>query len=429
MNILDVEAQEILDSRGNPTVEAEVILDNGIRATASVPSGASTGSHEALELRDKDERYGGKGVQKAVNHVNEVIAFALRGKDILNQKDIDAILLETDNSDNKEHLGANAILAVSMAVVKAASASLQLPLYRYVARLFGNGEDTFTMPVPMMNVLNGGKHAVNSADIQEFMLVPVGAPSIQEAVRWGSEIFHTLGKMLEKQGFQTTVGDEGGYAPSLGSNEKPLELIVEAIQTAGYLPGQQVAIALDPAASSFYSNGNYVLKAENKTLSSEQLIERYEQWCSTYPIVSIEDGLMEDDWQGFSTLTARLGKRIQIVGDDLFVTNPLRLQKGIQEKAANAILIKLNQIGTVSETIEAMQLAKHAGMSAIVSHRSGETEDTFIADFVVGAGTGQIKTGSLSRSERVAKYNRLMEIERELGEKATYGKVGLHFEL
>ncbi len=422
MKISQIVAQEILDSRGNPTIEAKVTLENGLSASAAVPSGASTGSHEALELRDGDpRRYQGKGVLKAVTNVNEVISPKLVGMDVTQQRELDQVMLDLDGTENKDKLGANAILSVSMACTKAAALALDIPLYQYIAQLFGNPTDHYTMPIPMMNVLNGGKHALGSTDMQEYMIMPIGAPSIVEAVRWGSEVFLTLGKMLKAKGFQTTVGDEGGYAPSLKRNEEPLELIIEAITKAGYRPGDDIAIAQDPASTEFYDaeKGKYLLKTENKELTSAKMVDLYADWIEKYPIVSIEDGLAEDDWAGFTTMTAQLGTRIQIVGDDLFVTNPKRLQKGIDEKAANSILIKLNQIGTVSETIDAIQLAKSAGMTAVVSHRSGETEDAFIADFVVGAGTGQIKTGSMCRSERIAKYNQLMRIERELGDKAS----------
>lgn len=419
MKIAQIFAQEILDSRGNPTVEATVVLENGMRASSAVPSGASTGSHEALELRDGDKnRYGGKGVLKAVEAVNTTIAAAVVGMDASDQKKIDAKMIELDGTATKSNLGANAILSVSMAVVKVAALSLNIPVYQYVARLFGNSETEYTMPIPMMNLLNGGKHALGSTDMQEYMVMPIGAPSIAEAVRWGSEVFQVLGKMLKEKGFQTTVGDEGGYAPSLKRNEEPLELMIEAITKAGYKPGVDIALAQDPASSEFFEDGKYQLKTEGKALTSSEMVELYASWMEKYPIVSIEDGFAEDDWEGFATQTARMGDKIQIVGDDLYVTNPERLQKGIDTKASNSILIKLNQIGTVSETIDAIKLAKANNMTAVVSHRSGETEDAFIADFVVGAGTGQIKTGSACRSERIAKYNQLMRIERELGSKA-----------
>jgi enolase len=419
MQIRQIQAQEILDSRGNPTVETKITLDNGISASAAVPSGASTGTHEALELRDGDEnRYLGKGVLKAVANVNNVIAPELIGMDVTDQKALDEKMIELDGTSHKTKLGANAILSVSMAAAKAAAQVKEMPLYAYISTLFGKKPETYTIPLPMMNVLNGGKHALGSADMQEFMIMPIGAPNFQEALRWGSEIFHILGKILKEQGQQTTVGDEGGYAPRLDSNEAPLQLIVEAIKKAGYEPGKDVAIAMDPAASEFYKDGKYNLAIEGKKLTSEELVDRYTEWVEKYPIVSIEDGHAEDDWQGFKLMVEKLGDKIQIVGDDLFVTNPERLKKGIEEKAANSILIKLNQIGTVTETVQTVQIAYDAGMTAVVSHRSGETEDTFIADFVVGAGTGQIKSGSASRSERIAKYNQLMRIERELGDRA-----------
>lgn len=420
MKISSIFAQEVLDSRGNPTVMATLTLENGSSVEAMVPSGASTGSHEALELRDEDKsRFGGKGVLKAVANVNDVIAPALIGMDATAQQEIDDKMLALDGTPTKSKLGANAILAVSMAVTKAGALASGKKLYAYIAELFGNSADSFKMPIPMMNVLNGGKHALGSTDMQEYMIMPIGAPSIAEAVRWGAETFHALGKMLKEKGFQTTVGDEGGYAPSLKRNEEPLELIIAAIEKAGYRPGVDIAIAQDPASSEFFKDGKYHLATENKSLTSEEMVELYASWVEKYPIVSIEDGLSEDDWSGFAAQTARIGNRVQIVGDDLFVTNVERLQKGIDAKAGNSILIKLNQIGSVSETIAAMKLASAHGFTSVVSHRSGETEDSFIADFVVGAGSGQIKTGSLSRSDRIAKYNRLMVIERELGSKAT----------
>lgn len=419
MQIVKVIAREILDSRGNPTVETTVELENGLKATSAVPSGASTGSHEALELRDGDvKRYGGKGVLQAVENVNTRIAQKVIGMDVTDQAKIDEVMLALDGTPSKSVLGANAILSVSMAVCKAAALAKGVPLYQHIAELFGNPTDHYTMPIPMMNVLNGGKHAIKSTDMQEFMIMPIGAPSIREAVRYGAEVFATLAKILKKQGFATTVGDEGGYAPSLKANEEPLKLMIQAITEAGYVPGKDIAIALDPASTEFYADGKYQLATEGKSLTSSEMVELYAKWIAQYPIVSIEDGLSEDDWAGFAEMTTKVGATTQIVGDDLFVTNPERLQKGIDAKAGNSILIKLNQIGSVSETIKTIQLAKSAGMTAVVSHRSGETEDTFIADFVVGAGTGQIKTGSLCRSERIAKYNQLMRIEEELGSKA-----------
>ena len=430
MKIKSILAQEILDSRGNPTILTTLELENGQTVTSGVPSGASTGSHEAIELRDNDKkRYGGKGVLQAVANVNDMIAPALIGLEVNQQKVIDDKMLALDGTDNKAKLGANAILSVSMTVTKAAALSEQKPIYQYVAELFGNDTEHYVLPIPMMNVLNGGKHAQKSTDMQEFMIMPLGAPSMAEAVRYGSETFHQLGKILSQKGFATTVGDEGGYAPSLDSNHAPLDLIVQAITEAGYQPRTQIAIALDPAASEFYleDQDKYDLKVENKQADREELIALYSSWLDKYPLVSVEDGLAEDDWEGWIEMNAKLGKRLQIVGDDLFVTNPVRLKRGIESQAANSILIKLNQIGTVSETIETIQLAKANGYTAVVSHRSGETEDSFIADFVVGAGTGQIKTGSLSRSERVAKYNRLMVIERELGTRASYAKFPFNF--
>jgi enolase len=419
MKIQHISAQEILDSRGNPTVLALVTTEDGHEVSAMVPSGASTGVHEALELRDNDNRFGGKGVLTAVKNVNDIIAPALQGMDVTKQQEIDVKMIELDGTPTKSKLGANAILAVSLAVTRAGAHAKGMKLYEYVAHLFGNNTDSYIMPIPMMNVLNGGKHAQGSTDMQEYMIMPVGAPSVAEAVRWGAEVFHTLGKILKAEGFQTTVGDEGGYAPSLQHNERPLELIIEAITKAGYIPGEQIAIAQDPAASEFFENGTYQLATENKQLSSQEMISLYTEWLQKYPIVSIEDGLAQDDWTGFVEMNKQVGDTIQIVGDDLLVTNVERLQKAIELKACNSILVKLNQIGTVSETIAAITLAHQNDMTAIVSHRSGETEDSFIADFVVGAGAGQIKTGSLSRSDRVAKYNRLMVIERELGDKAS----------
>ncbi len=420
MKIVKITGREILDSRGSPTVEATVELENGSKATSAVPSGASTGSHEALELRDGDvKRFGGKGVLKAVDNVNKAIAAKVVGMDPSDQAAVDAAMLQLDGTPTKEVLGANAILAVSMAVCKAAAMAKGVPLYQHVAELFGYPTDRYVMPIPMMNVLNGGKHAIKSTDMQEFMVMPIGASSLHEAVRYGAEVFAVLAKILKKMGFATTVGDEGGYAPSLKANEEPLKLMIQAITEAGFVPGKDIAIALDPASTEFYADGKYDLATEGKKLTSAEMVELYSKWIEQYPIVSIEDGLAEDDWAGFTDMTAKVGAKLQIVGDDLFVTNPERLQKGIDLKAGNSILIKLNQIGTVSETIEAIKLAKSAGMTAVVSHRSGETEDTFIADFVVGAGTGQIKTGSLCRSERIAKYNQLMRIEEELGDRAT----------
>lgn len=419
MKISKITAREILDSRGNPTVETDVALDDGSFGRAAVPSGASTGSHEAVELRDSDKRrYSGKGVQKAVTNVNSIIADALLGKEF-DQKSLDNALISIDGTPNKVRLGANAILGVSMAFSRAAAASLNTPLYLYFNSIAKTG-NMIQLPVPMMNILNGGKHAEKSADFQEFMIMPIGAPSFKEALRMGAEIFHSLKKILHDKGFATTVGDEGGFAPSLSSNEAAIEIILQAVKNAGYSAGKDIVLALDVAATELYKDRKYHLACENRSLTSEEMIAFYESWCEKYPIVSIEDGLAEDDWAGYGSLTEKLGGKIQIVGDDLFVTNIERLARGISEKAANSILIKLNQIGTVSETIDAINLAKKAGYTSIISHRSGETEDTTIADFVVGTGTGQIKTGSLSRTERVAKYNQLLRLEEELGEKAIY---------
>lgn len=421
MKITNVMAEEILDSRGNPTLQAHITLDDGSIHISAVPSGASTGSHEALELRDGDKsRYGGKGVTKAVENVNKIIAPTLVGLDNFDQVKIDEGMIALDGTETKSKLGANAILAVSMAVTRAGAHAAGLPLYAYIATLFGKSTDKFILPVPMMNVLNGGKHATGSSDMQEFMIMPTGAPSIAEAVRYGSEVFQTIGKILHDGGHATSVGDEGGYAPSLGSNEAPLKLILQAIEKAGYKAGTDIGIALDPASTEFYAEGKYNLASESVVETSQQMVARYAKWMEMYPIISLEDGLAEDDWDGWTALTAAVGKDHQLVGDDLFVTNVARLQMGIDKKAGNSILIKLNQIGSVTETVRAIELATKSGMTSVVSHRSGETEDTFIADFVVGAGTGQIKTGSLCRSERIAKYNRLMSIERELGNRASY---------
>ncbi len=417
--IKKVFAREILDSRGNPTVEVDLWISassadaSGVAfGRAAVPSGASTGTHEAVELRDGDKnRYGGKGVLKAVENVNTVIAKAIEGQDF-DQKTLDQTLIDLDGTENKSKLGANAILGVSLAFAHASAGALGKNLWQYFKDISGTTKTV--MPRPMMNILNGGAHAKGSTDIQEFMIVPIGAPNFKEALRYGAEVFHTLKKILTEKGLSTTVGDEGGFAPKLGSNEGALELIMEAINKAGYKPGTDIALALDVASSELYKDGNYVLAIEGKTLTSEQMIDLYEEWMQKYPIISIEDGLAEDDWSGWQKMTERLGSKLQIVGDDLFVTNIKRLQKGISEKAGNSILIKLNQIGTVSETINAINMAKEAGFTAVVSHRSGETEDATIADFVVGLGTGQIKTGSLCRSDRTAKYNQLLRIEEQL---------------
>jgi enolase len=414
--IQDIVAREILDSRGNPTVEVMVTLLGGAVGVAGVPSGASTGAHEAVELRDGDKsRYGGKGVLKAIKNVNETINDAVTGLDALNQVALDQTLLELDGTLNKESLGANAILGASLAIAKAAAAALDLPLYRYIG-----GVGAATLPVPMMNILNGGKHAENSTDVQEFMVLPVGASSMAEAVRMCAEVYHALKKVLHDRKLNTNVGDEGGFAPSLGSNREALEVILAAIEAAGYKPGVDIYMGIDPAASEFYENGKYVLAREGRTLSAGELVSLYEQWVGEYPIISIEDGLAEDDWEGFALLTQRLGGKIQIMGDDLFVTNVVRLGRGIREGICNSILIKLNQIGTLTETLAAIEMAKQARYTAVVSHRSGETEDTTIADLVVAANAGQIKTGAPARSERVAKYNRLMAIEQELGRAARY---------
>jgi len=409
----DIVAREILDSRGNPTIEVEVLLMGGERGVAAVPSGASTGAHEAVELRDGDKsRYAGKGVLSAVNNVNESIREAIAGFDATDQVTLDELMIELDGTPNKGALGANAILGVSLAVAKAAANAQQQPLYRYLG-----GVSARTLPVPMMNILNGGKHADNSTDMQEYMILPLGAPSFREALRMGSEVYQSLKKVLHGKRLNTNVGDEGGFAPSLSSNREALEVIVAAIEEAGYKPGLDIFLGMDPAASEFYENGKYVLAREGRTLNSREMIELYEQWLNEYPIISIEDGLAEDDWEGWQHLSQRLGNRVQLVGDDLFVTNTERLKRGIQEQSANSILIKLNQIGTLTETLEAIEMAKRASFTAVVSHRSGETEDTTIADLVVATNAGQIKTGAPARSERVAKYNRLLVIEEELGEK------------
>jgi len=415
--IASVTAREILDSRGDPTVAVDMTLAGGARATAMVPSGASTGAHEAVELRDGDKkRYRGKGVRKAVANVNDVIAHAVAGMDAADQAAIDDHLLALDGTPNKAKLGANAILGVSLAAARAAAAARGVPLYRHLG-----GAEAHVLPVPLMNVLNGGKHATDSADMQEYMLVPIGAPSFREAIRMGSEVFHALKAELHDRGLSTGVGDEGGFAPSgLRSNEQPIELILGAIEKAGYHPGRDVALALDPASTELYQNGRYALAREARALDSSGMVALYRDWTERYPIVSIEDGLAEDDWAGWKTLTTELGDRLQLVGDDLFVTNVTRIERGVREGIANAVLIKVNQIGTLSETIAAIELAQRSGYATVMSHRSGETEDTTIADLAVALGTGQIKTGSLSRSERNAKYNRLMEIELELGAGAHY---------
>jgi len=416
--VREVRAMEILDSRGNPTLRVFVALDNGLSVSASVPSGASTGENEAVELRDGDEkRYGGKGVLQAAANVNEVIAPRLVGMEPFRQAEIDRMMIDLDGTPNKGKLGANAILGVSMAVARAAAGASDLPLYSYLG-----GPGALRIPVPMMNILNGGKHADNSVDFQEFMVMPIGAPSFSEALRYGAETFHSLKGILKKKGYSTSVGDEGGFAPYLKSNEEACEVIIEAIEAVGYVPGKDIAIALDPAASSFFENGVYNLsKSGQGNKNSSEMTAVYRSWVNKYPIVSLEDGLAENDWNGFREQTADLGGKIQIVGDDLYVTNTRFIERGIREKATNAVLIKLNQIGTVTETIEAVELCRKAGWGFVISHRSGETEDSFIADFAVAMGGGQIKTGSLCRSERIVKYNRLLEIESELRRAASFG--------
>ncbi len=409
--------REILDSRGNPTVEAEVTLRDGAFGRAAVPSGASTGEHEAVELRDGDKRhYLGKGVLQAVDNINTILARELGGHEASEQSQIDARMIALDGTANKGKLGANAILAVSMAVCRAAAQSSRVPLYRYLG-----GLQARILPVPMMNVLNGGVHADNTVDFQEFMIMPVGAETFADALRMGAETFHTLKKVLKERGYNTSVGDEGGFAPSLKSNVEAVELLLEAIEAAGYSPGHDICLALDPASSEMFQDGKYVFfKSDKAKKSSDEMVKLYEEWTRQYPIISIEDGLAQDDWEGWKTLTEAIGEKVQLVGDDLFVTNTDRLQRGIEEGTANSILIKLNQIGTVTETIRAIELGRRHGYTAVVSHRSGETEDAFIADFVVGLGTGQIKTGSASRSDRIAKYNQLLRIEEELGASAEF---------
>ncbi|MGH2504164.1 MAG: phosphopyruvate hydratase, partial [Ktedonobacterales bacterium] len=418
-----VHGRAVLDSRGNPTVEVDVRLESGALGRAAVPSGASTGAHEAVELRDGDpKRYGGKGVLTAVGNVNEALQDALTGLDALDQVGIDEQMIALDGTDNKGRLGANAILGVSLAIARAAAAAVDVPLYRYMG-----GVSARTLPVPMMNVLNGGKHAENSTDLQEFMILPVGAPTFAEAVRWCAEVYHALKAVLHDKGLNTNVGDDGGFAPSLGSNREALDLLVAGIEKAGYKPGEQICLGMDPAASEFYKDGTYVLEREGRTLTASEMVALYEQWLDAYPIISIEDGLAEDDWHGWAELTKRLGGRVQLVGDDIFVTNTRRLARGIHEGVANSILVKLNQIGTLTETLASVEMAKRAGYTAVISHRSGETEDTTIADVVVATNAGQIKTGAPARSERVAKYNRLMEIEEELGESARYAGFGAFY--
>ena len=411
-----VMAREILDSRGNPTVEVEVLLASGAVGRAAVPSGASTGAHEAVELRDGDDgRYLGRGVRKAVSNVNDVIAERAIGWDALDQRGIDDLMLEIDGTPNKSSLGANAILGVSLAVAKAVAAYLELPLFRYIG-----GMSAGVLPVPMMNILNGGTHAADSTDFQEFMVMPAGAPTFGEALRWGAEIYHHLKRGLKERGYGTNVGDEGGFAPSLGSNVEAVELILEAIEKAGYAPGEEVYLALDPAATEFYRDGKYVLAKEGRALSGAEMVDFYGEWVDRYPIISIEDGLAEDDWQNWALLRERIGDKVQIVGDDLFVTNLERLERGIRERSANSILIKLNQIGTLTETLAAIRGAQRAGWTTVVSHRSGETEDATIADLSVAVNAGQIKAGAPCRIDRVVKYNQLLRIEEEMGESACY---------
>jgi len=423
--IEQVNAREILDSRGNPTVEVEVFLLSGAVGRAAVPSGASTGVHEAVELRDGDAgRYDGKGVLKAVDNVETTIAYELIGWDALDQVGIDEFLISLDGTPNKGNLGANAILGVSLAVAKAAAAELGLPLYRYVG-----GVSARTLPVPLMNILNGGKHAADSTDLQEFMIAPVGAPTFAEALRWGAEVYHSLKKVLKGKGYNTNVGDEGGFAPSLGSNQEAVEVILEAIGRAGYQPGEDIYIALDPAASEIYHDGRYVLKKEGRELSGEEMVAFYQDWVTKYPILSIEDGLAEDDWENWTLMVERIGNRVQIVGDDLLVTNVARVERAIREKAANSLLCKVNQIGTLTEAMAAVHLAQRAGWTVVVSHRSGETEDTTIADLVVALNAGQIKTGAPCRSDRVAKYNQLLRIEEELMEIGVYGGMGAFYSI
>ena len=414
--IKEIRARQILDSRGNPTVECDILLEDGSLGRAAVPSGASTGEHEALELRDGGHEWMGKGVSRAVENINSVIAPRFKGKDALRQTEIDLLMINMDGTENKSQLGANAILGVSLAVARAAANSLGIPLYTYLG-----GPQARILPVPMLNVLNGGKHADNNVDLQEFMIVPVGASSFKQALQWASETFHCLKKVLKEKGYSTAVGDEGGFAPDLSSNREALEVIMQAIEMAGYKPGEDIVLALDPAASSFFKEGRYFLLSEKeKEKTSEQMVEFYRGLLDEFPIVSIEDGLAEDDWDGWKILTRELGQKVQLVGDDIFVTNVKRLLKGIELGVANSILIKPNQIGTLTETCEAVRIARENGYTAVISHRSGETEDTTIADLVVALGTGQIKTGSCSRSERIAKYNQLLRIEEDLGENALY---------
>lgn len=423
--IIEIIAREVLDSRGNPTVEVEVYTESGAFGRAIVPSGASTGEHEALEMRDGDKnRYLGKGVEKAVSNVNEVIAPELIGVDTTEQRLIDTLLLDLDGTENKSVLGANAMLGVSMAAMKAGADFLGLPLYRYIG-----GIGAKLLPVPMMNIFNGGKHAGNTVDMQEFMIVPAGAPTMKEAVRYGAEVFHTFKKILEENGYSTSVGDEGGFAPNLSNNREPLEYMMKAVEKAGYRPGEDIYFAMDPASSEFFKDGLYHLQGDGKKLNSGEMVDYYEKLVKDFPVISIEDGLAEDDWEGWKELTRRLGNRIQLVGDDIFVTNVKRLQRGIESRCANSILIKVNQIGTMSETLDTIELAKTHGYTCVVSHRSGETEDTTIADLTVGLNCGQIKTGSLCRTDRVAKYNQLIRIEEELTDIGFYGGKKVFFSL
>lgn len=423
--IVLINARQILDSRGNPTIETDVYLESGIIGRAAVPSGASTGEHEAVELRDGDNQiYNGKGVLKAISNVNEIIGPELIGYDATDQVLIDQRMIEMDGTENKSKLGANAILSISLAIARAAAQVFELPLFRYIG-----GTNARRLPVPMANILNGGSHADNSVDLQEFMIMPLGANSFSQALQMNTEIFHSLKQILKDMSYSTSVGDEGGFAPNLKSNEEALQVIIRAIEASGFRPGEDVFFALDPAASEFFKQGKYVLKSENRSLSSEEMVDYYAKLCEKYPIVSIEDGLAEDDWDGWQLLTKKLGQKIQIVGDDLFVTNKTRLSKGIREGSANSILIKLNQIGTLTETLDTIETAKNAGFTTVVSHRSGETCDTFIADLAVAANTGQIKTGSLCRSERTAKYNQLLRIEEHLGETAVFSGKDIFYNL
>jgi len=422
--IIDVTARQILDSRGNPTVEVELELESGVVGRAAVPSGASTGEYEAVELRDEGGEYMGKGVRTAVDNVNNLIAEEIVGFDATDQRLVDKMLIDLDGTPNKAKLGANAILGVSLATAYAAAAALELPLYQYIG-----GCNAFTLPVPMMNIMNGGKHADNNVDLQEFMVMPVGAERFEEALRICAEVYHGLKAVLKTKGLGTSVGDEGGFAPNLSSNEEAIQVIMEAIDAAGYEPGADVRIALDPAASSFFIDGKYVLESEGRSLSSAEMVEYYVALCDKYPIISIEDGLAEDDWDGFKLMTERLGDRIQVMGDDLFVTNTERIARGIAEQSANSVLIKLNQIGTLSETLDAIEMAKRAGWTAVCSHRSGETEDTTLADLAVATNAGQIKSGAPARTDRVCKYNQLLRIEEMLGEVAHYPGMGAFYNL